>query len=382
MLTRSLAASLLALALITPAHANDGAFYGTGATVFPVQDDAIALDTEQLTIRQAGPTADYYVDHWQVEVVYGFRNTTDKAVTVQMGFPEWCVQTPDNYEDLPEKCAEWTIRDFTIQIDGTPAKATVKRATPGKDTLAEMDYHRVHTFPVTFAPNQRRTIRHTYHHRGAISSPWCSEMTYILKTGALWKGAIKQLDITAEVIDRFKQVTDYDGWLEGTDGKPKATVEKTANGTIYRWALRDHEPKHDLGLLLCEPDGVARLEAMAEVTGLDEETMRGMTPEALRIARNTFYAAYGYDFKSDDLKAHFGKTGWYRPRADFDQTWIGPYRTKQIALMKRIEAEKKAGGKKAGVEKDTAKKDTVKKDVVKKKAAVKKDTATKKTQAK
>jgi len=348
MLSRLLTAALLpALTLLAAgaAHANDGAFYGTGATVFPVKDNAIALDTEQLTIRQAGPTADYYVDHWQVEVVYGFRNTTDTPVTVQMGFPEWCVQTPENYEDIPEKCSEWTIRDFTIHIDGKPAKATVKRATPGKDTLAEMDYHRVHTFPVTFAPHQSRTIKHTYHHRGAIISPWCSDMAYILKTGALWQGAIKKLDITVEVIDRFKQRQDLDGWLAGTDERPKPTIAKTANGEILRWSLTDYEPKHDLTLMFCEPDGIARLEAMAEVTGLEEKELRAMTSEALRIARNTFYAAYGYAFQSDDLKAHFGKTGWYRPRADFDPKWIGTFRTKQIALMKRIEAEKKRAKK-------------------------------------
>jgi len=349
MLARSLATLPLALAVLATsgaAHANDGAFFGAGATVFPVKDDAIALDTEQLTIRQAGPTASYYADHWRVEVVYGFRNTTDTPVTVQMGFPEWCVQTPDNYEDVPESCFEWTIKDFTVLIDGEPAKATVKRVTPGKDTLADMDYHRVHTFPVTFAPNQRRVIRHTYRHQGVIISPTCSQMTYILETGALWQGAIKSLDITVEVIDRFDKVDEYDGWLAGTGGKAKPTVKKTPHGAIYRWALRDHEPADDLSLTFCEPDAVARLEAMTEVDVIEEQALRAMSPEALRIARNTYYAAYGYGFKSDDLKAHFGKTSWYRPRVDFDPKWLDADRMKRIALIKRIEADEKAAATK------------------------------------
>ena len=65
-------------------------------------------------------------------------------------------------------------------------KKDEKKAEPGKGPLADMHYGRVHTFPVRFAPGQIRTVRHTYRHATSLTSPWCSDLTYILKTGALW----------------------------------------------------------------------------------------------------------------------------------------------------------------------------------------------------
>lgn len=333
------------VAASTAALANDGAFYGTGATVFPVKDDAIALDTEDLRITQAGPTAGYYVDHWRVEVVYGFRNTTDKAVEVQMGFPEWCVQTPDNYEELPEKCTEWTIEDFTIDIDGQEKSATIKRAKKGQGRLAELEYHRVHTFTVKFAPNQRRTIRHTYRHRGGITSPDCSDMTYILKTGSLWAGKIGTLDIRAEVIEQFDRIENYDGWLKGEDGLPKPRITKTEAGQVMEWSLRDHEPTKDLSILFCGMAGNQRSEVIGDVTAVTDDELRKMSRKQLRLLRNTIYAAYGYRFKSTDLQAHFDKQKWYRARADYDASWLSSYHREQVARIKRIEAEKKKAGK-------------------------------------
>lgn len=342
-LAPALALSLAVALTPASAHANDGAFYGTGATVFPVADDAIALDEETLTIRQTGPTVGYYVDHWQVEVVYVFRNTKDAPVTVQMGFPEWCVSTPENYEDLPAKCSEWTIEDFTVQVDGKPVKATVKRTTPGKDTLADMDYHRAHTFPVSFAAKQSRTVRHTYRHRGGIVSPWCSDMTYILKTGALWQGAIKKLEISVEVIDRFKSREMVDPGTTEEGKLPPPKVEATAGGEILRWSLTDHEPKKDLAVLYCEPDAFARTEAISEVMALEESELRAMDKAALRVRRNTIYAAYGYGFKDADLRAHFAAVPWYRERADYDAKWIRREHMQRVALIKKIEGEKAKG---------------------------------------
>lgn len=40
----------------------------------------------------------------------------------------------------------------------------------------------------------------------------------------------------------------------------------------------------------------------------------GYSKRDLRIMRNSIYAAYGYIFKSDDLRAIFSRCSWYRPR--------------------------------------------------------------------
>ncbi len=344
-LTRSLPLlpALCALLLTAPAWANDGAFFGQGSTVFPVQDEAIALDTEVLRIEQGGPTVGYYVQYWDVSITYGFRNTTDRPVTVQMGFPEWCEATPDNSES--EACTGWTIRDFKVRIDGKKGpKVTLKQAKPGKGPLADMEYGRVHTFPVSFAPRQTRTVQHTYRHASSITSPWCSNLSYILQTGALWKGPVKSLDI--EVLTRSSFIDDPGyarEWFDGAEGRPKATSEPQADGGVrYRWSMKDVEPRHDLWLTFCEPKQMlARLEAIGEVELMEPAELEKLDAAALRVLRNTIYAAYGYTFRSEDLQAHFAKVPWYTPRADFDPKWLSASELKRVALIKSLEKQKK-----------------------------------------
>ncbi len=346
---------LLALALLapTPALANDGAFFGQGSTVFPVKDDAIALDTEVLEIEQGGPTVGYYVAHWKVTVTYTFRNTTKAPVTVQMGFPEWCEATPDTM-DQPEgtPCAGWTISDFRVQIDGEPGpKVTVKTAEPGKGPLADLEYGRVHTFPVAFGPEQTRTVRHTYRHATAITSPWCSDLYYILQTGALWKGSLRSLDITVKTHADFDGDPGYnEHWIKGTEGRPKAAVTANPNGgQTLKWRLESVEPKHDLAVSFCEPKKMmARMEAATDVVYMEPGEVGMWDAAQLRVMRNTIYAAYGYAFKSADLKAHFAKKPWYRPREDFDPAWLPAPHLERVALIKSLEKKAKAKAEKAG----------------------------------
>lgn len=340
---RALLVATLAL-LAGPALANDGAFYGQGSTVFPVQDDAIALDTEVLRIEQGGPAVGYYVDHWRVTVTYTFRNTTDRPVTVQMGFPEWCEATPDNAES--ETCTGWTIRDFVVQIDGKKGpKVKVKKAEPGKGPLADMHYGRVHTFPVAFGPGQTRTVHHTYRHATSITSPWCSELGYILKTGALWKGTMKSLDIEVLTHASFVDDPGYGReWFDGVDGRPKAVVEPQKDGGMrYRWSMKDVDPQHDLALVFCEPKTMlARQEAAEEIVAMEPAELEMWDAAKLRVMRNTIYAAYGYTFKSADLRAHFAGQSWYAPRPDFDPKWLPARHVKRIALIKALEKKKEA----------------------------------------
>lgn len=339
---------IAALALFTaPAHANDGAFYGQGATVFPVLDETIALESEVLAIEQGGPAVGYYVDHWKVEVTYRFRNTADRYVEVQMGFPEWCESTPESMDRAEgSPCPGWTIRDFTVQIDGKRGpKTRVKAAAPGEGPLADMAYGRVYTFPVRFGPGEVKTVRHTYEHATSLTSPWCSDLTYILRTGALWKGPIGRLDITVRTHADFASPPYATEWLQGTDGRPKPTITADpAGGQTLRWHAEAIEPAHDLSLTFCEPKAmIARSEAIAEVRALDEAALAAMDAERLRVLRNTVYAAYGYTFRSPELRAHFERQPWYRARADFDPKWLRPADVERVALIKKLEAKKKPG---------------------------------------
>ena len=80
---------------------------------------------------------------------------------------------------------------------------------------------------------------------------------------------------------------------------------------------------------------------------LTEEEVLSMDAATLKIARNEIFARYGYIFKSEDLKAHFKGTSWYREKVkaekfDADKTF-NKFEKKNIELLKR--AEEKLNGK-------------------------------------
>lgn len=339
---RSLPAFALALSLAmlvaAPARANDGEFNGTGASVYPVRSVAVALDEEDLTIRQTGPAVGTYVAGWDVRVVYAFRNTTDAAVTVQMGFPEQCHRGPEDIDTPDDVCGEPTIRDFTAAVDGKTVQTTVKAPKGGAtDVLKDVVFQRVHTFSVPFGPKQTRRVVHTYRLQPSLVSPYTSIMQYILQTGGLWVGPIRRLDVTLAVWDRFEDVR-----VVG-EGTPKPAASEEDGWTLRKWHHEDVEPTWDLEVHFSHPVGLERSEAISAACALDAADLAKIGREELRVLRNVVYAAYGYAFSKADLREHFAKQPWYRPHPDYTNLWLDKA---DVACVQRIEgAEKKAAAR-------------------------------------
>jgi hypothetical protein len=326
------------------AQANDGAFYGSGATVFPVQDTTVTMAEEDLTIEQVGPPGSY-VEAWQVAVRYRFENTSDQPVTVQMGFPEGCARTP--YDDADEesgkkvKCRP-TITGFVAEVDGTQVPVRVKPADKDrKGLLADTPFDKVHTFEVKFAPKQSRIVQHRYRNGASITSPWSSHLDYILRTATLWKGPIGRLHITVTLKDRFASVQQI---TEGPEGPqfPEPN-EKTTVGsyTVWKWRLENFLPPTNLNWMFNEPATLGGVEAFNHAwvkLADDPKAYDTLDAEALRRLRNLPYAAKGYVFKDAALTAHFAKAPWYVPRLDFEPRWLTAHEMKFVKQIKEIEA--------------------------------------------
>lgn len=74
---------------------------------------------------------------------------------------------------------------------------------------------------------------------------------------------------------------------------------------------------------------------------LTEEEVSSMDAATLKIARNEIFARYGYIFKSEDLKAHFKRTSWYKEKVkaekfDADKVF-NKFEKKNVELIKRAE---------------------------------------------
>lgn len=324
------------------ALANDGEFYGAGATVYPVKNQAIAMDTETLVIEQRGPLRTY-VDHWLVHVRYSFVNTTQAPVTVQMGFPEHCQRLAGDEGDGPS-CKRPAMRDFTVRIDDQPAKVTIKATKKGeRGALPDAQFDRVHTFEVRFGPGERKIVEHSYSHRGRILSPMHSGVDYILRTGGLWKGPIRDFDMRLVLKARWREIS-----ADGPEERrlPAATSQGWAGGTYQmRWQLKDFTPKADLELLLQEPlvvEARQALQAAMDKAAEDPKFLRSMSTVELQRLRNLPAALLGYPFKDEALRRHFEGQPWYAARSDYAPQWLDAAEQKFMAAIKAVEAEQAA----------------------------------------
>lgn len=327
---------LLALCLTGPALANDGEFYGSGADLYPVKNAHITMAREALHIEQLGPHRQSYVSRWGVHLRYEFKNTHTEPVTVQMGFPEHCQRSVEDMEVEAPSCKKPAIEDFEAWVDQVKVPVAIKTPTAA-GALPDDRYDRVHTFTVSFKPGETKVVEHRYTHGGYIVSPFNSGLAYILKTGGLWKGPIGQLNIQIVLKAEWATIRDVSKAL------PKPDFQGWQGGTYQmKWTLKDFAPKGDIDFLLEEPKGYLARDAfntfMFEASQ-DPKVLAGKSKAELRILRNTPYALLGYTFKSEDLTEHFTKTGWYRPRIDFDPKWLSK---EELTFIKAVKAAEKA----------------------------------------
>lgn len=188
-----------------PAHANDGAFHGEGATVFAYKEHRIQMVSENIRIRHA-PTQAHPDAEWEADCTFEFENLTDDPLTIQMGFPE--------SRSFPS--GAWSIREFRTLIQGkqvhaahktiereqstsileqlrTPPKrpgargpglgggkepAQTPKAQPpvpdpwvgmarGVKQRMNLSFDAAYTWPVAFAPRERIVVKNRYRFGGA-----------------------------------------------------------------------------------------------------------------------------------------------------------------------------------------------------------------------
>jgi len=62
-------------------------------------------------------------------------------------------------------------------------------------------------------------------------------------------------------------------------------------------------------------------------------------PDDFRVKRNEIFARYGRAFKSKDLQAHFGATGWYTVNEGFAESMLTSNDNANVALIKSFEGD-------------------------------------------
>jgi hypothetical protein len=218
------------------AFADDGAYSeaGGGADSPMKPNSSIRMVRERVDIRLGQKGA-------VVKCVFEFKNEGE-ACSVQMGFPEsqWASGEGGIYGGLEH---------FVSFIDGQ--KAEVKHRFPSEkhsyDNGQDRDYTSWYVKNVDFAKGQTRIVEDDYFSRyGQSSSSGALEaeaFTYVLVTGATWKGTIGEIEIN---IDTTKLGNMRDIKL------PKGCM-KSGNKT-WKWTAKDIEPKQDFHITLRQRD--------------------------------------------------------------------------------------------------------------------------------
>lgn len=100
----------------------------------------------------------------------------------------------------------------------------------------------------------------------------------------------------------------------------------------------------EFGSILPDEDGVYLPGDYPEASlrVLDEEELRKLSSEKLKIIRNEIFARYGYVFKKGgDMYEHFSTKDWYQPLYTFVGQWFTAIERMNIETIQKIERERK-----------------------------------------
>lgn len=202
-----------------------------GETLAPRATTAVEMSAETVRISLKEDTA-------RVEASFTLLNTSSAKEDLEVGFPT--AAQPKNFRYGKEGMivTEWgpsTIQDFTAKVDGVEVKATPAKA------LEKNAHSGWLCWPMSFDANQKRSVevRYTVNTRDDVYTPPSPllnrQVTYILKTGAGWKGNIGE----AVVILEMDGMTDENIIRTAPD-----VTEKTKSSWI--WRMKDFEPNADI----------------------------------------------------------------------------------------------------------------------------------------
>lgn len=208
-----IATILVVLMLVPVAAFPNGATYGgTGSDVYPVHNSNVSMREEHVRLTIQGDSVVSF------DCTFHFVNHGEPGV-VAMGFPL-----------VPDGSTGWTAPDsaalgFRVKVDGKPA--AVRRANLGTVLL----------WDVPFGEDEEKTVEVSYDlpWSWADMSLYPASISYVLKTGALWRDPIEHGVIEVVSGSRVPLVA------FSFDPVPTSFEEGVA-----RWEFRHERPAEDV----------------------------------------------------------------------------------------------------------------------------------------
>lgn len=344
---------LLALSMVSLAHANDSAFGGSGAHPYPIELSEVEMVRERVELKLIG------WDRWEVSCLFVFRNVKDEPVTVQMGFPfpehegDGDLAVPRGYK--APKAGRPIAYGFRAWVRDKPVNPRLKRVDANRKL--GLDFEWAYLWPVKLKPAEQLEVRNTFV-LGVSSTvmSWFTDVSYLLRSGKVWHGGRigrAQLQVSADQPFRlcskrglatrfagmsFSRASLIDGLGAAIRPQPGGMkVVREGKQTRLQWDLRRFKPEKDLQVCIVP----ASMHTEWLSYELSQADLNKLSAKQLRLVRNFYFARHGKRFKTPAIQRVFDGQWWYRPNPGFkrsmlDQSdWAGIKRVRGILVAKQ-----------------------------------------------
>ena len=289
---------------------------GNSTTIYPLQNHNIQMEEERIELEIDTLNKDGR-DRWNVEIRYKFRNHGPKTI-IDMAFPDpayvgnFMINGP--YDG--EIDTSLFMADFKAYHPYKQSyKPIVKESTVNPDLPDIPPYRRVYTWSVPFDSGGTQDIVNKYNCRANSYSTGAKSISYVLKTGSLWKDDIKDfslwimfhrtviVNIGCDDACLLAAIKGYDNPLEYgcSIGNEFLTMRTNA---IYI-DLKNYKPQKDIWITYTE-DEEGRWRTPGWFIYTDKE-LANKSLDELKYLRNEIYAKYGYVFNDKTLNELFEK---------------------------------------------------------------------------
>jgi hypothetical protein len=287
------------------AQANDSSFGAAGAPYpRPTPNRDIRMTAETVSVRFLNDTA-------RVSCVFTFRNEGPPQRVV-IGFPD------EAHGDVPERGLIQWFRSWVNDKEVAVQRVAVKRV---------VDYEGTYVWwlkEVSFAPGQTVRIRNEYEIRYSENVEGTRWFTYILVTGAGWKGSIGEATVTVD-LGRIPPGALFGPGVPQQRPGLAVTPGFRLAGRQLQWRFLNFEPTERNNIRVAWVGAIAdptRLCPQCSTRPLTEADLRGKSARTLTLMRNEIYAVHGRMFQRKDLDEYFRRQTWYRPNPTFQESWL------------------------------------------------------------
>lgn len=271
---------ILLLSCPLAALANTGVFFGAGSQVIPIKNNKVQLVKEHVSIKlrideESGKWGTPFFPRADVEAEFVLKNTADKPVKLQVGFPFLDLQGFGDEKLVMSKL------HFRAKDSKSERKITLKEGLIDKKLDPHGLFKKVFAWKEQFQPHQTKTITVTYRLLLGIASANENErgfdgvdrkyyaldqmfpalaysFGYITKTAYTWKEPVENAVFTIDGTEFFQKLEEANFFKELGEATPVGLSRPvflgnvnpssfTRDKNIYRWEFTGKVPEEGIG---------------------------------------------------------------------------------------------------------------------------------------